>query len=172
MELLSPFLSRFGRARATSGSCTRLAVLLLLTGLALAPATVAGTIGMVCDDGSDSVVVFDADTNHVLGVVPLDVGAAVGDCTVSRDQAYGYVTDGLGGVWVIDLTASPPVLAVDPNPIVTSAVALRATLDASDTRLVVCGADASVSVVDVAARHEVSTFDLPSACSALDVWSL
>ena len=148
MELLSPGPSRLGRARVASGWRACLPVLVLLAGFALAPIAVAGPIGMVCDDGSDSVVVFDADTNHVLGVVLLGVGAAVGDCTVARDQAYGYVTDGLGGVWVIDLTVSPPALAAGPNPIVTSAVAVRSALDPLDRRLLVCGAEGSVSVVE------------------------
>ena len=60
-----------------------------------------------------------------------------GTCQEVADEA---ACDAIGGVWVVDLTASPPRLAIGSNPIVTSSVAVDAAADASRDRLFVCGA--------------------------------
>ena len=52
----------------------------------------ARTLGMVVDAGG-AVTVFDADTDSVLGSVQIGPGQAVGDCSVTRDETLGFVTD-------------------------------------------------------------------------------
>ncbi|MGH7856473.1 MAG: YncE family protein, partial [Candidatus Binatia bacterium] len=135
------------------------------------PALLAGaqTIGMVADDATDSVVVFDADSETVLGAVPVGTGV-VGDCSVTDDQTLGFVTDFAFRVWVIDLASTPPVLA-QPDPIRISNPGEDTALSPDGRFLVVCDGFGSdpVSVVDVASRTEVSTFSLGSNCSSVDV---
>lgn len=88
----------------------------LAAALAATPAA-AATIGMVADNTTDRVIVFDADTNTVLGSVPIAAGSAIGDCSISGDQTLGFVTNFRSEIWVIDLAALPPTLATGLNPI-------------------------------------------------------
>ena len=70
----------------------------------------AQNIGMVADDSTASVTVFDADTDTVLGTVALPTGPAIGDCSITADRTLGFVTNFTGNVFVIDLTTVPPAL--------------------------------------------------------------
>ena len=52
----------------------------------------AQTMGMVADEVTDKVIVFNADTDTVLGSVAFGPGASL-DCSITPDQALGFVTD-------------------------------------------------------------------------------
>ena len=89
----------------------------LITAIALEAPLGAQTIGMVADDTTNSVTVFNADTDTVIGSVALpNTGSAVGDCSITSDQTLGFVTDFNFQVHVIDL--SGPALAGGTNPII------------------------------------------------------
>lgn len=145
---------------------------MLAAALALAIATTAsaGTIGMVADDGSDSVIVFDGVTDTVLSALQIGPGS-VGDCAITSDQAIGFATDFDHHVWVIDLRAMPPTLALGTNPITISNPGEDLSLSPDGRFLVVCDGlvDAPISVVETATRREVSTFDLGAMCNSVDV---
>ena len=132
----------------------------------------SGAIGMVADNETDSVTVFDAFQDTVLGTVPVGAGS-VGDCCMSADQTLGFVTDFQFQIWVIDLTTSPPSLAAGTNPIPISNRGEDTSITPDEKFLVVCdGRNVQpVSVVDIAARREVDTFALGSACNSVDVCS-
>jgi hypothetical protein len=52
----------------------------------------AQTIGMVADNLTGSVTIFDADTDTVLGTVTLpNPGPTVGDCSLALDRGLGFV---------------------------------------------------------------------------------
>ncbi|MBI3799514.1 MAG: hypothetical protein HY268_21415 [Deltaproteobacteria bacterium] len=136
------------------------------------PPVKAQTIGMVADDDTHAVTVFNADTDTVLGTVDLpDSGAATGDCSITADQTRGFVTDFQSRVWVIDLTTSPPSLAAGPNPIPIANFGEDTALSPDQRFLVVCDGSAvqPVSVIDRATQTQISTFDLGSDCNSVDV---
>lgn len=122
---------------------------------------VPGRIGIVADDATNSVTAFDPLTGAVLGTVSLPDGPAIGDCLLSRDGRFGFVTDFNSRVWVIDLTGPVPALAAGTNPIPISNPGEDLSLTPDGRFLVVCdGADrAPVSVIDLTTRTEVSTLE-------------
>ena len=163
--------SRNARITRTHGSrFSLLIVTALLAVAAVTPAT-AQTIGMVADDFTNRVIVFDADTNSVLGSVPISEGGAIGDCSVTGDQSLGFVTNFGSEIWVIDLAASPPALASGLNPIPISNNGEDTALTPDSKFLLVCDGSLiqPVSSIDVATRTEVSTFALGTDCTSVNV---
>jgi DNA-binding beta-propeller fold protein YncE len=149
---------------------TRTAIVLLLLLMAAPGRGAAQTLGMVADHATQSVTVFNADTDTVLGTVPILQGL-IGDCAIAPDSRLGFVTDFLQTLWVIDLSASPPALAAGVNPIPISNQGEDLALTPDGRFLVVCdgGLVQPVSVVDVASRMEIDTLDLGISCNAVDV---
>jgi hypothetical protein len=150
---------------------TLIALLLLLSSVAPAAAQ-QGTIGMVVDDPTDSAIVFDAQTDTVLGAVP--VGPDLnGDCSITHDQTLGFVTAWGNGIWVIDLTTSPPSLASGTNPIPISNNGEDTTITPNQRFLVVSDGslDQPISVIDIASRTEISTFSLGHDHNSVEVLS-
>ena len=76
----------------------------------------AQTLGMVADNFTDRVIIFNADTDTVLGSVPVGPGS-VGDCSITPDQTRGFVTDFQDRIWVIDLTTLALAPGTNPIPI-------------------------------------------------------
>lgn len=129
----------------------------LLAGAA-APGS-AQTIGMTADITARSVTVFDADNDIALGVVNIPSALLMGDCVVTADQTRGFVTDSYGKIFVIDLTASPPALAVGTNPIFPANRADDISITPDQKFLIATsgGSAQPVSVIDVASLTEVAT---------------
>lgn len=139
------------------------------------PAASARTLGMVADNTTASVTVFDADTDTVLGAVtiPPGVGGVIGDVLMSSDQTRGFVTNANYEVFVIDLTASPPRLALGRNPILISNSGQDLSISPDGNFLVAAdtGAPVPISVIDLAAQTEIHTFSIGSSTTAVDVCS-
>lgn len=151
----------------------RTAAVLWMIVCAMAAAASGQTLGMVADHLTQSVTVFEAGTNRIRGTVFLG-GAftSIGDCSITFDQTRGFVTDFLSHVWVIDLTASAPVLASGPNPIPISNPGEDTALSPDGKFLLVCdgaGGPLPISVIDVATQTQVSTFSLGTDCNSVDV---
>jgi DNA-binding beta-propeller fold protein YncE len=134
----------------------------------------ARTLGMVANNvSSPSVTVFDADTHAVLGTVfiPED---GVGDVLITPDLKRGFVANFTNEIFVIDLTTSPPSLAVGTNPILVSS-ASGADLSISPDGKFLLVADSSsaqsISVIDIAAQAEVSAFSTGGDATSVDVCS-
>ena len=150
---------------------------LLLAFLLFLPASYAhAQLGIVADDATDSAVVFDAGTDTVLGSVvigPGTPGGGIGDCAITGDQTLGIVTDNQNQLWFIDLTTSPPSLASGTNPLTITSPGLDVSLSPFQNFVVVCDGSslAPVSVVDIATRTQVDTFDLGHDCNSVDVCS-
>ncbi len=145
--------------------------LLLWTVLAMALQTgsaTAQTIGMVVDDATDSVIIFDADADIALGAVPIPPGVAITDCSITDDQTLGFVTNFDNKVFVIDISGL--ALAAGTNPIVISNLGEDTSLTPDGQFLLVCDGTAvePVSVIDVATRAEVSTLAFGVPCFSVD----
>jgi hypothetical protein len=135
----------------------------------------AKTLGMVADNTTDSVTVFDADTHAILGTVPIDPGFVIGDVLITPDLKRGFVTNLNNQIFVIDLTTSPPSLAGGTNPIFISNVGEDLSISPNGKFLVIAGGSNGppepISVVDIAARAEISTFSTGFDTSSVDVCS-
>ena len=133
----------------------------------------ARTIGMVADDDTASVTVFDADTDTVLGTVSITPGRAIGDVLITPDQSRGFVTNFNSEVFVIDLTTSPPSLAGGTNPIPISNYGEDLSISPNGRFLVVSDGSAfqPISVIDIAAQAEISTLSVGSDTNSVDVCS-
>jgi hypothetical protein len=129
-------------------------------------------IGMVADDSTKSVIVFDGETDTVLGEIPIGTGF-MGDCSVTSDLALGFVTDFQNRVWMIDLTASPPRLASSGNPIQIANSGEDTSITPDGKFLLVCdgGNVQPVAVIDIAARTQIRTFNLGTDCNSVDACS-
>jgi hypothetical protein len=124
----------------------------------------ARTLGMVADNDTDSVTVFDANTHAILGTVfipPLpSTFTFIGDVLITPDLKWGFVTNVAHNVFVIDLTTSPPSLAGGTNPIPISNFGEDLSISPDGKFLVVSdnGFLPLISVIDIAAQAEISTF--------------
>lgn len=136
-----------------------------------APLPLSSGVGMVADDLTDSVTVFDANTDTVFGTVGIGPGAAIGDVAVLANGTLGFATDFSSRVWVIDLTVSPPVLAAGVNPIPISNSGEDIAITPDQRFLVVSDGSAAqpVSAIDIALRAEVSTLTVGSDHNSVDV---
>ncbi|OLC29659.1 MAG: hypothetical protein AUH28_17030 [Acidobacteria bacterium 13_1_40CM_56_16] len=143
-------------------------LVLILTSIA---SLTAQTRGVIVDNGTKKVIVFNADTDAVIGSVTLPFRpSSMGDCTVTQDQTQAFVTDFLSHVWAINL--SPPSLTGAPNPIPISNVGEDTSLSPNGKHVVACdgGAAQPVSVIDVASRTQIGTLFTGSGdCNSVDV---
>ena len=135
----------------------------------ISDSALAATIGMVPDRDANVVMILDADNDISLGTVQIATTGLQGACAVNDDQTLGFVTDDDGNVWIIDLADPQPKLATGVNPIRISDRGVDMALSLDYSRLLVCGADSTVSVIDLAGREEIDVFNLGSACDAIDV---
>jgi len=129
-------------------------------------------VGIVADNAEESVTAFDVRTGAVLGSVALPSDAdSVGDCLLSADGRFGFVTDFAFRVWVIDLTGPAPALAAGTNPIVISNFGEDLSLTPDGRFLVVADGLATqpVSVVDLETRTEVDTLAVGSNPISVEV---
>jgi len=144
-----------------------------LTFFSLTRTAHAQTLGMVADDSTHRVTVFDADSNTVLGSVDVPgFRSCFGDCIITPDRQLGFVTNFEEVVWVIDLSGGAPVLAggTNPIPVSTPGEDLAISLDGKFLLVGDGAADAPLSVVDIATRAEVSTFPIPGFnCTSVEV---
>jgi Ca2+-binding RTX toxin-like protein len=159
---------------------TLCSLLFVVVMLAVAPLELsAKTLGMVANNDffSPSVTVFDADTHAIFGTVPIARAIipdpATGDVLITPDTKIGFVTNFDYKVFVIDLTTSPPSLAGGTNPITISNAGEDLSISPDGKFLVVSdgGFVEPISVIDIAARTEISTFFPGSETVSVDVCS-
>jgi WD40 repeat protein len=139
-----------------------------------APSASARALGMVADNTTASVTIFDADTDTVLGSVRIETaGLAIGDVLVTPDQTRGFVTNFNSEVFVIDLTASPPRLAEGTNPIPIANNGEDLSISPDGKFLLVSDGLFSqpVSVIDIAKQAEMSTLSVGTDTNSIDVCS-
>lgn len=121
-------------------------------------------IGMIGDGFSASAVVFDANTDTVLGSVALGFGnnTCYGDGVITSDLTRAYAVTVSSALWVIDLTTTPPSL-VPGSPILLPTFAVDLALTNDERFLLVCGGNAALNpliVIDVATLTIVDDFTI------------
>jgi WD40 repeat protein len=134
----------------------------------------ARTLGMVANNTTNSVTVFDADTYAVLGTVPVPPGGeVVGDVLITPDLKLGFVTNFGYEVSVINLTTSPPTLAGGTNPILISNAGEDLSISPDGKFLLVSDGSAPepLSVIDIASRSEIHTLSVSQDHNSVDVCS-
>jgi hypothetical protein len=153
----------------------RMRLMAVLNGAVMAlalqsPAVSARTLGLVADNTESTVTVFDADTDSVLGTVPIPPGT-IGDVLITPDQKRGFVTNFNNEVSVIDLTASPPRLAEGTNPIRISNFGEDLSISPDGKYLVASDGNAvqPISVIDIAAQREIQTLSVDSDTNSVDI---
>ncbi len=140
----------------------------------LASPLCARTLGMVADNTTASVTIFDADTDTVLGSVRIETaGLAIGDVLITPDQTRGFVTNFNSEVFVIDLTASPPRLADGTNPIPIANNGEDLSISPDGKFLLVSDGlfTQPISVIDIAKQAETSTMSVGTDTNSIDVCS-
>jgi DNA-binding beta-propeller fold protein YncE len=154
--------------------CSIAVMILVMAPLGLS----AKILGMVADNSpfSTSVTVFDADTHAVLGTVPIlsPFEALIGDVLITPDLKRGFVTNYNYEVFVIDLTTLPPSLAAGTNPIPISNAGGDLSISPDGKFLVVAGEAVygqPMSVIDIAAQAEISTFSTDADTTSVYVCS-
>ena len=137
----------------------------------LDPGRFQSGFGIIADGVTHTAIVFDTTTNSILGKMDLDYSdSEAADCAIAPDGQKGFTTDFDSRLWAIDLSATPPRLAGQPNPIPISNPGEDVSITADGRYVVTCdGVRLSpVSVVDVASQTEISTFDTGSDCDAVE----
>jgi hypothetical protein len=128
-------------------------------------------LGILLDESNVGAVI-DPIGQTVTGNVPIGPGDFTGDCVISPNGRLGFATDFESHVWVVDVASRPPRLAPGTNPIPISSYGEDLATTTDGRFVIACGSfDHRLSVVDVSARIESSTFDLGSGCTAVDVCS-
>lgn len=132
--------------------------MLVLLGALLALASEhvpAASLGMLADNATDRIAVFDADTDRVQAVLEAGPGQALGDCAVSSDQSLGISTGSSSRIAFIQLDRPEGLLA----SLEISNLGVDMALSPDDSLLVSAGGGAlsqPLSVVDVAKREEIA----------------
>src|SRR5262249_45674550 len=143
---------------------------LLTLALCALPAP-AQTLGMAVDSATNKAVVFNADTDTVIGSA--SITGLNGDCVITGDQSLGFVTDFASTVFVINLTTTPPTLASGTNPIPISNTGEDLSLSPDGAFVVACDGSlpSPVSVISIASKSQVNTLSTGSDCNSVDVAS-
>jgi DNA-binding beta-propeller fold protein YncE len=163
--------------KSNYGRWTGLAAILngaLIAAVLHAPSLSARTLGLVADDATRTVTVFDADTDSVVGSVFITSGGfGMGDVLITPDQTRGFVTNFNGEVFVIDLTTSPPRLAGGRNPIPVSNNGAELAISPDGKFLLVSdgGVSESISVIEIASQTEINTLIVGSDTTSIEVCS-
>ena len=146
--------------RKAPGAKRSLSALAGFFGLALAVNTVfAASLGMVTDNRTDELRLFDADTGIVLASLQGSAGQISGDCALSRDASTGFSSNAGRQISVFRFMDSYTVDAVDFSSIEISNSGVDMSLSPDGSLLVSSGAGnlyEPLSIVDTGSRVETS----------------
>jgi len=131
----------------------------------------AANLGLVADNASKKVTVFNADTAALIYTIPIPTFGRVGDCALKQDQTEGYVSDSTGAIWVLDLTASPPRLSGGANPIRVPIHPQELAVTSDQKYLLAAGSHLPepICTVEISSRTVRSTFSTGGDCNGLDL---
>ena len=145
-------------ARKRAGGALR-AVLTFLVMAVFSSSAWAASLGMVADNATDELRLFDAETGATVASLKGAAGRISGDCAMSEDQTTGYSSHANQRISVYDLSAQAPAV----SDIAISNAGVDMSLSPCGCFLVSVGAghiDEPLSVVDTRAREEIATINL------------
>ena len=141
-------------------SCT---ALVLMIGVSVPLAGFAASMGMVSDNGSDTVRIFDADLDMVTVILEAHPGKAVGDCALASDEQLGFSSSNSGVITFLELAPGNPRSVPGRKLVAISNIGVDMALSPDDAFLVMAGGGAlqqPLSVVDTALQEEIATAGL------------
>ena len=147
-----------GYSKSTLNSLVALLSLSVVTGSAL-----AASLGMVTDNESDELRLFDADTGVILASLQGAPGQIVGDCALSEDESTGFSSNAGRNISVFKFSDSNSGTSVDFSSIAISNAGVDMSLSPDGKLLVSTGAgniDEPLSVIDTALQVEIATSEL------------
>jgi hypothetical protein len=122
----------------------------------------AAPLGIVSDNNSSHVKLFNADQDVVTGMVDASPGMAMGDCALASDQKLGFTTSINSEINFLDLDGSPENPAGHRTTVPISNLGVDMALSPDGAFLVMAGGGslrAPLSVVDTRREIEVATAD-------------
>ncbi len=132
----------------------------VLLGLFLTTGTAfAAALGMVTDNESDELRLFDADTGMVLASLQGAPGHINGDCALSEDESTGFSSNAGRNISVFRISNSASGTTVDFSSIKISNAGVDMSLSPDGLLLVSTGAgniDEPLSVIDTAGQVEMA----------------
>lgn len=132
-----------------------LTILSLMTG-----STFAAALGMVTDNESDELRLFDADTGYVIASLQGSPGKISGDCALSQDATTGFSSNASRNISVFRFSDTASGKTVDFSSIEISNAGVDMSLSPDGRLLVSTGAghvDEPLSFIDTARQMEVAT---------------
>lgn len=123
----------------------------------------AAWVGMMSDNGGDSIRVFDGDTDTISEQFAGAPGLAQGDCAISSNQRLGITTNSSSQLSFIDLQAPTGTAEYGARHLEISNLGVDMAISPDNRFLVSAGGGAlhqPLSVVDLESRREVATAGL------------
>jgi len=152
--------SRVPRFALKAAGCLRSARVAVLPGLVLCANVFAAPLGIVSDNGSNQVNIFNADQDVVTSMLDSQPGMAVGDCAVTSNEKMGFTTSNNNEITFLSLDSSDQQSAAPATRVAISNLGVDMTLSPDDAFLVMAGGGSlqqPLSVVDTALELEVAT---------------
>ena len=132
-----------------------------ILGLSMGAQTVyAAALGMVTDNESNELRLFDADSGTIVASLPRSRGQISGDCTLSKDGSTGFSSNAGRNISVFNLSNAALGSGVDISSIEISNVGVDMSLSPDGSLLVSTGAGhiyEPLSIIDTARQIEVAT---------------
>ena len=148
--------------RLSTPHCTRsvLSAVVMCMSLVCVTVTVhAATLGMVADNGSDQLRLFNIDSGVVVANLHGSTGALSGDCALSRDESIGFSSHANQQISVYQLAHLGEGDGVDISSIEISNAGVDMSLNPNGRMLVSTGAGVDyepLSFIDTVSRTEVA----------------
>lgn len=134
-------------------------------------ATPSSQIGVVANDSTKTVTVFDPVTDAVIGAVNIPTSSLIGDVEILPEEELAFVTAYQSRqVFVIDLSGTPALApGINAIPVATSGEDLSITPDGKFLLVSDGSGIQPISVIDVATRTQIGTFDAGSDHTSVEV---
>ena len=139
------------------------AVAVLLSMVLISSTAVASSLGMVADNASDELRVFDVESGVIVASLKGAASRVSGDCALSSDQATGFSSHANQHIAVYEFPTQPGVENIDISSIEISNAGLDMSLSPDGSLLVSVGAGnvhEPLSIIDTQDRAEISTSEL------------
>lgn len=154
-------IGRKNRVSVTTCSRNILKSLVMFLGLCVASGPAfAAALGMVTDNESNELRLFDADTGVILASLLGTPGQINGDCALSKDESTGFTSNARRNISVFKFSGTAAATTVDYSNIEISNAGVDMSLSPDGSLLVSTGAgniDEPLSVIDTALQVEVAT---------------
>lgn len=143
-----------------AADCCYKAMTGLLCSVFVSGTALAASLGMVADNDSDALQLFDVETGAILASLDNSTGRIGGDCALSRDQVTGFSSHANQRISVYQISPLSAGEDIGISSIEISNTGMDMSLSPDGRLLVSVGAGSSyepLSVVDTRSRKEVAT---------------